>query len=107
MRKRAMYEEFLKKVALLSSMDAYQRTIVADAFVEKKWNRGDTVIQEGEHGSEFYFVVQGKAQAVKKINGRDVEVMTYKAGDYFGERALIKHEPRDASILALSQLTTV
>lgn len=31
-KKRMLYDEFLKTVPLLSSMDHYERTIVADAF---------------------------------------------------------------------------
>jgi cAMP-dependent protein kinase regulator len=29
--------------------------------------------------------------------------MTYKAGDFFGERALIKNEPRAANVVAVSE----
>lgn len=34
MRNRQMYEEFLKKVPLLSSMDSYERLAIADAFMK-------------------------------------------------------------------------
>jgi cAMP-dependent protein kinase regulator len=35
------------------------------------------------------------------------EIMTYKAGDYFGERALIKNEPRAANVVALTACSVV
>lgn len=35
------------------------------------------------------------------------EVMKYKAGDYFGERALIKDEPRAANVQAVTECTVV
>jgi CRP-like cAMP-binding protein len=33
-----------------------------------------------------------------------VQVAKYGPGDYFGERALLKNEPRAANIIATSQL---
>lgn len=36
-----------------------------------------------------------------------VDVMSYKKGDYFGERALMKNEPRAANIIAKTNLKVV
>jgi cAMP-dependent protein kinase regulator len=88
-----MYEDFLKKVPLLSSMDAYERLAIADAFIKENFKKGDHVINEGEVGNVLYFVYEGTADASKKIEGHDKVVMSYKEGDYFGERALLKKEP--------------
>jgi len=41
----------------------------------------------------LYFLYEGKAEAWKKIDGVDKLMMSYKEGDYFGERALLKKEP--------------
>ena len=107
-RRREMYEEFLKKVTLLSSMEPYERVTVSDAFVQKKFRRGDYVIRQGDVGNDFFFIVEGEAAATIQIDGNEKEVMKYHDGDYFGERALIKNEPRAANIVAKSEsLTTV
>ena len=103
MRKREMYEDFLKQVKLLSNMDAYERTKLADALKEQKHKKGDFIIREGEQGNVFFFVVEGEAVAKKVIDGEEKQVMQYKAGDYFGERALLKGEPRAASIVCTSE----
>lgn len=97
-----MYEEFLKKVRILESMDAYERQTIADAFIKHKFKKDDFVIKEGEEGDVFYFIVEGEAKATKTIDGDLKKVMEYKSGDYFGERALLKKEPRAANIQATS-----
>jgi len=101
-KKREMYEEFLKKVRILESMDAYERQTMADAFIKHKYKQDDFVIKEGEEGDVFYFIVEGTAKATKTIDGKLKKVMEYKSGDYFGERALLKKEPRAANIQATS-----
>lgn len=97
-----MYEDFLKKVRILESMDAYERQTIADAFVKHKYAEGEFVIKEGEMGDVMYFLVEGTAIATKTIDGEKKTVMEYKSGDYFGERALLKKEPRAANIEATS-----
>lgn len=103
MRKREMYDEFLKKVKILETMDAYERQTIADAFIKHKFKEGDVVIKEGEEGDVMYFIVSGEAKATKTIDEEVKEVMKYKPGDYFGERALIKKEPRAANIIATTE----
>lgn len=97
-----MYEEFLKKVPLLSSMDSYEWLAIADAFVKSSFKKGEKVIVEGEEGNVLFFVYEGTADAVKKLDGHEKVVMSYKEGDYFGERALLKWEPWAATIIATS-----
>lgn len=101
-RKREMYDDFLKKVHILETMDAYERQTIADAFVKHSYSKGDLIIKEGENGNELYFLVEGEAKATKLIDGELKTVMEYKSGDYFGERALIKMEPRAANIEVVS-----
>ena len=101
-RKREMYDDFLKKVHILETMDAYERQTIADAFVKHSYSKGDLIIKEGEDGNELYFLVEGEAKATKLIDGELKTVMEYKSGDYFGERALIKMEPRAANIEVVS-----
>jgi len=48
-------------------------------------------------------IMEGEATATKEIDGTQKEVMQYTTGDYFGERALLKNEPRAASVTAKTQ----
>ena len=108
-QKRDKYEDFLKQVDILKSMDSYERAKLADAINEKWFEKDAFVIREGEEGNCFFMVMSGTAIATKTVEpGKPpATVMSYKEGDYFGERALIKNEPRAANIIATSQLQVV
>jgi cAMP-dependent protein kinase regulator len=108
-KKREKYEQFLKGVKILSNMDEYERAKLADAFKEEWYLENDAVIREGDEGNTFYLVMSGEAIATKtmELGKPPVEVFKYGPGDYFGERALIKNEPRAANIIAKSRLHLV
>ena len=101
-KKREKYENFLASVKILSSMDPYERSKIADALKEEKFKKGDYVIKEGELGNTFYLISEGEAIATKLIEPDKpaVQVLAYKRGDYFGERALLTNEARAANIIA-------
>lgn len=57
----------------------------------------------------FYMVEEGELIATKsKAKGQPAEeVMKYKPGDYFGELALLKDQPRAANIICKTDCTLV
>lgn len=106
-RKRERYEEFLKNIDLLANMDPYERTQLSDAFKTATFKDGDYVISEGEWGDVFFIVEKGAAKATKTLNPGEepVVVKEYSVGDYFGELALLRGEPRAASVIAVGDLS--
>jgi len=96
-KKREKFEGFLKQVPILEKLNDYQRSQVADALQESaEVADGTVIVTEGEEGDKFYIVSDGAAEAVKKESPDSV--MSYKAGDYFGELALMKNQPRAATV---------
>lgn len=95
-KKRNRYDAFLAKVPLLLSMDSYERAQLADALRVEIVTDGVAIVNEGDVGNKFYILEEGHAVAMK--NGS--EVMSYAAGDYFGELALIQNQPRAATVIA-------
>ncbi|XP_026189698.1 cAMP-dependent protein kinase regulatory subunit [Cyclospora cayetanensis] len=101
-KKREMYDAFLSKVRLLESMSTYDRIKLADALRTEEYQGGEFIVRQGEPGDIFYLIEEGSAIAMKVFEGQTEpqEVETYKAGDYFGELALLTGEPRAASVIA-------
>jgi len=99
-KKRQRYDTFLAKVPLLTNMDAYERSQLADALKIENFGDGDTLFKEGDVGNKFYIIEDGEAVAHKG----GTQVMAYTAGDYFGELALLRNQPRAATIAAKGTL---
>jgi len=95
-KKRARYDVFLSKIPLLTSMDAYERSQIADALRCETFTDGARIVTQGEEGKKFYIVEDGEAVVLKD----GVQVMNYNVGNYFGELALLKDQPRACTVQA-------
>jgi len=102
-RRREKYDAFLKSVTLISSLEAYERSQISDALKAEVRQAGERIITQGEPGDKFYIIEEGTLYATKDGN----RVMDYKAGDYFGELALLKNQPRAASVIVESSSAKV
>ncbi len=64
---------------------------------------GDTLMEEGKSGAEFFILVDGTARVSKR--GR--KLADLGAGDWVGEIALLSSVPRTATVVATSPLKTL
>mmetsp|Transcript_9822 Transcript_9822/g.29399 ORF Transcript_9822/g.29399 Transcript_9822/m.29399 type:complete len:401 (+) Transcript_9822:70-1272(+) len=103
MKRRNKYDSFLKNVTLISSLGDYERSQIADALKSESHSKGAMIVKQDEPGDKFYIVEEGTLYAMKG----DKKVMDYKAGDYFGELALLKNQPRAASVIVNSETAKV
>ncbi|CAO3617742.1 unnamed protein product [Cunninghamella blakesleeana] len=100
-RKRRMYESFLEEVPLLKSLKPYERHKIADALESVYFDDGETVINQGDVGDQFYIIESGEAVFYKSgDDGVQKEVNQCGRGSYFGELALLNDSPRAATVKA-------
>lgn len=59
---------------------------------------GDVVIREGDEGDYYYLIDSGRALVTRRVGGVDMPLASLKAGDVFGEEALISGRKRNATV---------
>ena len=103
---RQKYEAFLNKVEILQELDSYERGKLCDCLEILNFVSGDAIIKEGQNGDSFYLILEGTAKALKRNphTGEQVNVKDYVENEYFGELALMRDEPRAATIEATSDI---
>ena len=69
MRRREMYEKFLKQVEILKSIDSYEINQISDALKSRKCKAGEMIIKKDTEGEEFYMLEAGECNATKILAG--------------------------------------
>lgn len=58
----------------------------------------DVIIREGDEGDYYFLIDTGRAQVTRRVGGGDMVLADLKAGDVFGEEALISDAKRNATV---------
>jgi rhodanese-related sulfurtransferase len=67
-------------------------------FKRVKMSRDQTVVKEGGEGDCYFVIESGRCQVTRQVGGTSVELAELKAGDAFGEEALVANTRRNASV---------
>jgi putative ABC transport system ATP-binding protein len=92
--------EMLNKIEFFASLGTVELSHVAEKM-EPRWiHDGDVLTRQGDMGDLFYLIREGQVDIHVADGAGDRVVATLGVGQYFGERALITGEPRNATVVA-------
>lgn len=86
----AKIRPYAKAVNLEQKADEFTRTYAKDSMV----------FSESEPGNELYIIQKGSVKITKIVSDNEVLIALLKAGDMFGEMALLEDKARSASAIA-------
>jgi len=89
----------LQNVPIFSGMPKKELKAMAHSFVERWYEPGTIIEEEGAKGISFYLIADGSVD-VKK-SGKSIA--TLSKGQFFGELSLLDKQPRSATIQAIDR----
>jgi CRP-like cAMP-binding protein len=92
--------EALQRIPLFADLNQRETREIARLFKERRFSAGETLVQAGSGGAAFYVIDSGEATVT--VGGRERVIL--KAGDHFGEIALIDEGTRTATITAATDV---
>ena len=91
----------LAKIPLFQGLSAKQIAAVDALVTTMDVAAGRELIRQGEVGREFMLVVDGEAE----VRRDGAVIVTRGPGDFFGEMALLLDQPRNATVVATTDMT--
>jgi len=92
------YIKYLEKVEVLAALQTPEKEALSKALTEMFFSKGELILKQGEAGETFYILIDGEVTVIQ--NGTEVNKLTATAEKacFFGEKALLEKEPRNATI---------
>ena len=108
--KRARELSFYDKIKMLQPfvlLDPDKMYALQARMIKKTYALGEDIIVQGEKGDYYYIIQSGRVAVLKKKKGEASaqQVAILKEGDGFGEEALIRDDPRNATCRAIEETT--
>ncbi len=92
--------ERLRAVPLFAGCTDKQLAFIATRVEDLDFPAGKVLTEQGKSGGEFFVVLTGEAE----VRHDGVVVNRMKAGDHFGEIALLDNGPRTATVVATTPM---
>jgi subfamily B ATP-binding cassette protein HlyB/CyaB len=95
--------EFLGSVEIFSSFNADELGALEKDAELRSFEFGETVYNAGDPGDGLYVVKSGAVRIFTEEQGKEISMGVRKAGEVFGEMAVVRDYPHESSVRASSK----
>jgi uncharacterized protein YhbP (UPF0306 family) len=78
---------------------------LAEQLATVQAHAGDVIVRQGAPADKFFIIVDGEVEVVREDAGETRTVAVLRAGQFFGEMAILADKPRVATVRALTPTT--
>ena len=95
-------QKTLRNVPLFSKLRDTDLDMLAPLLIEREYPKNRVIRFAQDPSDAFYVVLSGQVKVMLIAeDGREVVLSLFRAGDFFGETALLDDEPYAASVIAM------
>lgn len=107
-REYAQRMQWLGEVPLFKRLPRDQLPLICAEMMPKEYAANEIVFRQGDPASAFFVIRSGEVAVFLTEPGEEEKkIATLKTGDYFGDTALLRDEPRTATVIAQTPLMTL
>jgi len=94
----------LDKVELFKHLDEAERSALAQTARRTPFGRAEVITRQGAQANWLYVLAKGEVEVRIAAPEGDKRVAVLKAPSFFGEMALMTGQPREATVVALTEV---
>lgn len=102
------HSRLIESIEIFAPLSAEEKESVARSAIKSLYAPGELILRRGEAGDSMFVIRRGKVEVrLPSIDGNGHQVAELEGGNYFGEMALLTGEPRNADVVALTEVETL
>jgi CRP-like cAMP-binding protein len=70
-----------------------------------QYDAGDVIVRQGAPADKFFIIIDGEVEVIREDDGQQRTLANLKRGQFFGEMAILRDEPRMATVRAVGPTT--
>lgn len=87
------------KNGIFTALPVAEMQELLQRFQRIKVRRGETLVRQDEEGDYYYIIETGRCTVTRQVTGSPLTLAELKAGDAFGEEALVNDTSRNATVM--------
>lgn len=97
--------EKCKSLNIFKNLSNNELDLIINSFKAEKYQKGDTIFNQGEDADKLYFLISGELECWKTLKKGDPQtfIKLYNKGDFLGELAILYNYQRNYTIKAKTE----